>query len=66
MTVKIIKSEPDFNVVQNIVCRSCGVTLEYVPIDVKRRDEKDWSGGPDGAEWIDCPNCTKQVIIKRW
>ena len=66
MTVKVIKSEPHKSVVKEIICRSCGVILEYTPNDVQEYHGKDYSGGPDGQEWIDCPNCNKKVIIRSW
>lgn len=66
MTVKVIKTEPAKIVVKEKVCRNCGVTLEYVPNDVKSYHGTDYGGGPDGYEWIDCPNCNKKVILKTW
>lgn len=66
MPVKIINDIPDPKVVKNIVCKHCGVTLEYVPIDVKRRDGKDYTGGADGETWVDCPNCNGKAIIRSW
>ena len=64
--VRIVKIEPSPEVVKQIVCRSCGATLEYLPLEVQSRHGTDIGGGPDGCEWINCPNCNKQVIIKSW
>lgn len=64
--VKILKLEPHKSVAKEIVCRSCGATLEYVPNDMKRYDGTDYSGGADGREWIVCPNCNKDVTIRSW
>ena len=67
MAVRIIDAKPDPSAVKRVVHRSgCGATLEYVPNDVKTRNGTDYSGGPDGEEWIDCPNCNKKVILKSW
>lgn len=66
MTVRVIDPTPHKSVVKEIVCKNCGVTLEYTPNDVKKRNGKDWSGGPDGEEWVDCPNCNKKAIIRSW
>lgn len=66
MAVKVIDAAPDPKVVKRISCQNCGARLEYTPIDVKRRSGTDYSGGPDGAEWVDCPNCGKNVIIRAW
>jgi len=66
MTIRIVDDKPDESVVKRIVCRECGVKLEYLPIDVRRYEGKDYSGGPDGAEWIDCPQCNNEVVLKRW
>lgn len=66
MTVRIIDDTPDPEVVKRISCRNCGARLEYVPADVKRRDGTDYTGGPDGEEWVDCPKCQKRAIIRSW
>jgi hypothetical protein len=66
MTVKVIKKKPDQSVVKRVVCRNCGATLEYVPKDVHRWDGTDMGGGPDGEEWINCPECKEKVIIRSW
>ena len=66
MAVKIIDAAPDPEVVKCISCRQCGARLEYTPIDVQSVNGTDYGGGPDGQEWIICPNCNKQVIIRAW
>lgn len=64
--VRIVEEKPDRSVVKRIVCRNCGVKLEYVPNDVKERHGTDYGGGPDGCKWINCPKCGKQVVIESW
>lgn len=66
MTVKVIKVKPGKKVVKRITCCHCGAKLEYVPNDVKERHGRDYGGGPDGEEWVDCPNCNKKAIIRSW
>lgn len=64
--VKVVNEQPDPKVVKQIVCKSCGVTLEYLPIEVKVYNGTDYGGGPEGHEWIDCPQCQNKVILKSW
>lgn len=66
MAVKIIDETPDPKVTKRISCCHCGTRLEYVPADVKTRHGTDYGGGPDGAEWVDCPKCGKQAVIRSW
>lgn len=66
MAVKVIKVKPAKSVVKRVVCDNCGATLEYTPQDLKERHGTDYGGGPDGAEWVDCPNCQKPVILRSW
>lgn len=47
-------------------CRNCGAILKYWPREVKQRDGTDYGGGPSGEEWIDCPRCSKKVILRSW
>ena len=64
--VSIVKKEPDISVLKEIVCQKCGVTLSYTPNEVLSYNGTDISGCSDGQEWINCPNCTKRVIIRSW
>lgn len=52
--IRIIEEKPDPSVMKQIICRQCGVKLEYAPVDVKKYEGMDYSGGPDGCTWIDC------------
>lgn len=56
----------DKNLYKQITCKNCASILEYVNNEVKRYDGVDYSGGADGKEWIKCPSCNKQVIIRSW
>lgn len=47
-------------------CGNCGAVLEYTPSEVRAYHGTDMSGGPDGKEWIVCPRCTRDVIIRAW
>ena len=64
--VRVVSSIPDHSVVKQVVCRHCGITLEYVPNDVKEDHGKDYSGGAYQQEWVDCPQCSKKAIIRSW
>jgi len=66
MAVKVVKKKPDASVIKRKICANCGATLEYVPKDIKERHGTDWGGGPDGAKWIVCPECNKEVILESW
>lgn len=66
MVVKVIKTKPDKSVVKELVCRHCGATLEYTPTDVRSCHGTDLGGGPDGQEWVDCPNCKERAVIRNW
>ena len=62
MSVRIIDKTPDPTVAKQIVCRNCGVTLEYVPKDVIILWKgTDYGGGADGAKGFKCPNCNENV-----
>lgn len=66
MAVKVISEGPDPSIIKEIICKNCGAKLSYVPNDVKDRHGVDYSGGYEGEEWIDCPLCNKEVIIRCW
>lgn len=56
----------DESAVKRITCRSCASILEYKQTEVRRYDGTDYSGGPDGREWITCPGCGADVTIRSW
>ncbi len=64
--VTIVNKEPDKSVLKEIICGNCGATLSYVPREVQSYHGRDYSGGSDGSEWVDCPNCNEKAIIKSW
>lgn len=64
--MRVVKTKPAKTAVKRKVCPHCAATLEYVQNDVKERHGMDYGGGPDGARWIDCGNCGKQIILERW
>lgn len=64
MAVRVIESKPNPNVVKRKVCRNCGVTLEYLPLDVKQGSDTDYTGSTDVYWYIDCPSCNKEVTVR--
>ena len=56
----------DDNHVKRVTCRVCASVLEYTLNEVKEYHGTDIGGGPDGCEWVDCPNCGKRAVIRSW
>jgi hypothetical protein len=65
MAIRVIAPGPG-PAEKKAVCKDCGATLGYVPNDIKEYNGHDYGGGPDGCQWIDCPECGKRVILKSW
>lgn len=61
---RVIKEAP--LVEKQIVCCGCGATIAYVKNDIKQYHGTDYTGGPDGSEWIDCPGCSKRITLRTW
>jgi DNA-directed RNA polymerase subunit RPC12/RpoP len=64
--VRVVKSEPHPSVVKEVICSNCGATLEYIPKDIKQRIEGDYTGGSDQINFIECPQCSHEIVISRW
>lgn len=47
-------------------CPKCRATIAYLPTEIKRYSGRDYSGGPDGREWIICPNCSNDITLRAW
>lgn len=64
MAVRVIEEKPDPSVVKQVVCRTCGVKLEYVPQDVQSYQHTDYGGGTDTYKYITCPKCSEKVFVQ--
>lgn len=62
--VKVISTDPHKSVVKEVICKGCGATLQYTPVDVKRDYTTDYTGGREYYNHIDCPACGDKVHIK--
>ena len=45
--VTVVSTVPHPSVVKEVVCRNCGATLSYVPMDIKEEVHTDYGGGRD-------------------
>lgn len=63
MAIKIIDTVPHHSVVKEVICRHCGVTLQYTPSDVKSRVVSDYTGSTDTYRHITCPACSTDIEI---
>lgn len=56
----------DDTAVKRVTCRECAAIVEYTQREVKSVHGTDIGGGPDGMEWVDCPNCDHRAVIRSW
>lgn len=50
-----------------IICvKGCLRTIGYAPNDVLSRHGTDVWGDRDGREWIICPGCGKDIVLRAW
>jgi DNA-directed RNA polymerase subunit RPC12/RpoP len=61
---RVIGEAPE--ALKHATCHHCAARLEYAQKEVKAYHGKDYSGGADGKEWIDCPRCGGEVILRAW
>lgn len=61
---KIVKG-PEPNQVK---CRDCRATIEYLPEEIQTYSGTDISGGPDGYERVKCPRngCPGYGYVRNW
>lgn len=56
----------DEKAVKKITCYGCAAILEYTNSEVKKYSGRDYSGGSDGREWVVCPECGHEAVIRSW
>jgi hypothetical protein len=64
--ITILDPVPSSEVLKKSICRNCGVTLQYVPNDIKQGKSYDYTGDCDTYYFIPCLNCNHAVIVKRY
>jgi DNA-directed RNA polymerase subunit RPC12/RpoP len=62
--VTVVSTEPHPSVVKEAICRNCGATLNYVPVDIKEEVQSDYGGGREIVHFIKCPPCGHKVIVR--
>lgn len=61
--MKVLNMNPHPSVVRQLVCKSCGSTLEYVPQDIKLRVDVSYDCSRDVVHFITCPVCNKDNYV---
>lgn len=61
----MVSTIPHASVVKEVICSNCGSTLQYVPNDVKSRMHSDYTGCTEIVTYIECPVCSKEIIVRR-
>lgn len=60
--IRIIKQDPHKDVLKEVVCRNCGVTLEYTPSDETKKSGTAGLGDSWTQRHIKCPSCSHKII----
>ena len=66
MSIKIVDPKPDLSVVEEVICKNCGVKLSFVPNDIETKLYTFMGESNGGIKYITCPNCNKFVVLKEW
>mgnify|MGYP006291025301 CR=1 FL=1 len=61
--VMIVNKDPHHSVVKEVICNNCGVTLSYVPDDIKKEQICDYTGHYETRKYIICPSCSKEIKV---
>lgn len=56
----------DQQALHRITCSNCTSRLQYTLSEVLKYRGTDYSGGPDGREYIYCPVCRCEVVLRKW
>lgn len=64
--VTVVSTVPHRSVVKEVICRNCGATLNYVPLDIKKDMHTDYTGDKEEFLHIVCPPCGHKIGVKRF
>ena len=62
--VTVVNAQPHASVIKEAICRHCGATLQYVPVDVHEKKVCDYTGDCDIVKFIRCPKCLSEVGVR--
>lgn len=62
--VRVVDAGPHKSVVKKAICKMCGATLEYAPLDVKEDHTTDYDGSREYYKYIACPQCNALIVVK--
>ena len=62
--IRLIGEDPQ--ALKQATCKNCGARLEYTNSEVKSQHGKDYGGGAYGREYIECPRCKHEVVLRSW
>ena len=61
---EVIGTDPRF--LKQCSCKNCASMIRYTDSELHRIEGKDYTGSPDGKEFIICPVCHREIIIRSW
>jgi hypothetical protein len=64
--VTIVNKGPHPSVVKEVICRNCGSTLSYTPVDLVSVTARDYGGGCDTSHHIVCPSCSNKIFVSKY
>lgn len=64
--VTVVNKGPHPSVVKEVICRNCGSTLSYTPVDVTAVTSRDYDGHNSIDHHIVCPTCSNKVHVSKY
>lgn len=62
----VIDPKPQHEALKEATCRDgCGAKIGYVPNDIRDGVHYDYLGDGDHFNYVNCPQCGKQIYVKR-
>ena len=60
--MKVIRQGPESG--KRVECNNCGSLIEYMPVDTKEKDVRDFLGDVSIHTILECPVCKHQITLK--
>lgn len=62
--MKIINHQPDPTVIKTEICKRCGITFQFLPVEVKTEVLYSMCEYAGSYDYISCPSCNNRITIK--
>lgn len=61
--MKTLRCGPQPGKSKEVSCGNCGSLIEYMPVDTRKYNRRDYTGDSSTYTVLDCPECKYEIVL---